>query len=109
MCLSFILVWIFVDIKLPYKPQTLREKLARIDWLGSLTLVLGVGSLLVAVTLKGSEELPWGNPMSWGLLVTSGVFICAFFGVEAFVSKEPIMPLRLLRQRTPLAVSASNL
>ncbi|KAG8862634.1 hypothetical protein FRB96_001193 [Tulasnella sp. 330] len=105
---SFLLVLFFVDIKLPAQAQTTREKLARIDYLGSLTLVLGVGCSLLAVTLKGSEELPWNSPLILGLLFLGLTSCCAFVGVEGFVSKHPIMPLRLLKQRTPLAVALVN-
>ncbi|KAG8878330.1 hypothetical protein FRB98_006278 [Tulasnella sp. 332] len=106
--LAFILVVLFVDVKLPDQPQTVREKVARIDYLGSLTLVIGVGCSLLAVTLKGSEDLAWGNPLISGLLVLGVVFVIGFVGVEGYVSKEPIMPLRLLKQRTPLAVALTN-
>ncbi|KAG8990251.1 hypothetical protein FRB94_011360 [Tulasnella sp. JGI-2019a] len=99
----------FVNVKLPVQPQTTREKLARIDYLGSFTLVIGVGAFLLAVTLIGSEGLPWIHPLVLGLFTSSGVFITAFITVENFVSKEPIVPLRLLREKTPLAIAVVNL
>lgn len=105
----FVLIIIYVNVKLPEKPQTLREKLARIDYLGSITLFLGVGGLLLGLTLKGSEDLPWGSPLVVGLLVSSTAFLFAFVGVEGYVSKEPVIPLRILRQRTPLATSFAYL
>ncbi|KAG9034702.1 hypothetical protein FRB95_012887 [Tulasnella sp. JGI-2019a] len=107
--LSFALVAMFVNVKLPVQPQTTREKLARIDYLGSFTLVIGVGAFLLAVTLIGSEGLPWIHPLVLGLFTSSGVFITAFITVENFVSKEPIVPLRLLREKTPLAIAVVNL
>ncbi|KAG8990252.1 hypothetical protein FRB93_003297 [Tulasnella sp. JGI-2019a] len=107
--MSFTLIFTFVDVKLPQQPETTREKLSRIDYLGSLTLVLGVGSMLLGVTLKGSEDIPWSDPRVFGLLVSSTIFIAAFIYAETWVSKQPIMPLRLLKQRTPLAVAVSSL
>ncbi|KAG9008917.1 hypothetical protein FRB93_005967 [Tulasnella sp. JGI-2019a] len=105
---SFLLSVFFLNVKLPAQPLTIREKFARIDYLGSLTLVLGVGCGLLAVTLKGSEELSWSHSLIWGLLLCGVVFCFVFVGVEGFVSKQPIMPLRLLKQRTPFAVAMAN-
>ncbi|KAG8955270.1 hypothetical protein FRC03_011230 [Tulasnella sp. 419] len=107
--ISFILISIKVNVQLPSQRQTTREKLKRIDYLGSLTLVLGVSSLLLAVTLNSSEEIPWSHPYVWGLLLSSVIFITAFVFVEAKVAAEPIMPMRLLLQRTPLSVAICNL
>lgn len=107
--LALVLTFIFVDVKLPEQAQTTREKLARIDYLGSLTLVMGVGSPLLAITVKASDDKSWRDPMIMGLLVSGALSIAAFVYVEGWVSREPIMPLRLLKQRTPLAVVISNL
>ncbi|KAG9008912.1 hypothetical protein FRB93_005962 [Tulasnella sp. JGI-2019a] len=105
---TFTLVLIFVDVKLPHQAQTPREKLARIDYLGSITLVVGIGCSLLAVTLKGSEDLSWRSPLILGLLAVGAVFLIGFVSVEGYVSKEPIMPLRLLKERTPRAVALAN-
>ncbi|KAG8955711.1 hypothetical protein FRC04_007702 [Tulasnella sp. 424] len=105
---SMILVSIFVNVHLPTQNQTAREKLARIDYFGSSTLVIGVGSLLLAITLKTAEGLSWENPWVWGLFALSAIFLPGFVYVEGWVAKEPIMPLRLLKQRTPFAVAVTN-
>lgn len=97
-----------LDVPLPSKRTTFRGKLARIDWLGSLTLVLAVGSLLVAVTFGTAEEIPWSSPLVWGLLVLSFIALVSFVFVETYMSKEPILPMRLLRLRTPACVALSN-
>jgi MFS family permease len=108
--ISFFLVWRNVHIPLADSKQTLRQKMARIDFLGSATLVGTVASLLVSLTLKTSadQELPWSDYRVWGLLVVSAVFGIAFILVEKYVSSEPIMPLRLITQRTPAFVAVSN-
>lgn len=105
---AFVLVIWRVDVPLPHKQTTLQGKLARIDWLGSLTLVMAVGCLLVAVTLKTAEEVPWSHPSVWGLSIISVIALVSFVFVEAYVSTEPILPMRLLRQRTPACVAVSN-
>ncbi|KAF8313421.1 MFS general substrate transporter [Clavulina sp. PMI_390] len=108
LAISFIMIILKVNVTFAAKPMTFREKLARIDWLGSFTLVAFVGCFLVAVTLHTAEEMPWSTPIVWGLLLISAVSGVAFVLVEAFVTAEPIMPLRLLKQRTPLGVALSN-
>lgn len=107
---SFILVAVKVNIKLPFEVenQSVSEKLRRMDFLGSLTLVGTVGSLLLGFSLKSTEELPWSHPLIWGLFIGSGVFAVLFVSVEKYWASSPIMPLRLITQRTPLAVSLAN-
>ncbi|EKM59678.1 uncharacterized protein PHACADRAFT_87775 [Phanerochaete carnosa HHB-10118-sp] len=107
---SFILVTAKVNIKLPaeIENQPMRLKVQRIDGFGSLTLVLTVGSLLLGLSLKSTEELPWSHPVVWGLLVSSAVWCALFVMVESRWASYPVMPMRLVRQRTPLAVSLSN-
>ncbi|KAI0939480.1 hypothetical protein AcV5_000887 [Taiwanofungus camphoratus] len=108
---SFILVSAKVSIKLPdeVQKQSLHVKLRRIDFLGSLTLVGTVGCLLLGFSLKSTEELPWSHPLIWGLLVASAVWCGFFVFVETCYSPYPVMPIRLVKQRTPLAVSLSCL
>jgi hypothetical protein len=83
--------------------------LAGIDWAGSSTLVGCVGSLLLALSLKTTEEYRWDHPLITGLLVGSVVFGVLFFLVEKYWAVNPIMPLRLVVQRTPLFVSLTSL
>ncbi|KAG8715102.1 hypothetical protein FRC09_016923, partial [Ceratobasidium sp. 395] len=106
--LSAIVIILKVNIKLPDSKQTTRQKLARIDYAGSFTLVVSVGSLLLGLSLKTSEDLPWNSGLVIGLLCASGVFVIAFVYAEARWAPEPVMPLRLLAQRTPSAVALSN-
>jgi predicted MFS family arabinose efflux permease len=55
-----VLVSIHVNIILleAEAPLSMRQKLAKIDWLGSLTLIIFVGSLLLSLSLKATEDLP---------------------------------------------------
>ncbi|KAI0786360.1 MFS general substrate transporter [Abortiporus biennis] len=107
---SFFLVILKVNIKLPeeVRNQSLHTKLRRIDFFGSLTLVGTVGCLLLGLSLKSTEELPWSHILIWGLLVASLVFCIFFVLVESYWAPYPVMPMRLVTQRTPLAVSLSN-
>ncbi|KAF8076211.1 vacuolar amino acid permease [Lyophyllum atratum] len=108
---SFIVVATKVNIPLPcaVRQQSLTEKLRRIDLLGSVTLAGTVGCLLLGFSLKTSEELPWSHPLIYGLFIASIVTGTIFILVEKHWAPYPVMPLRLITQRTPLAVSISNL
>jgi len=105
-----VLIMTKVNIPLPEQVRSLplRTKLGRIDFLGSLTLVLTVGCLLLGLSLKSTEELPWSHPLIWGLISSSGLWAVIFVFVETKVAALPVMPIRLIKQRTPLAVSLAN-
>ncbi|KAJ3520520.1 hypothetical protein NM688_g9151 [Phlebia brevispora] len=107
---SFILVIAKVNIKLPLEVenQPIRAKLRRIDGFGSLTLVMTVGCLLLGISLKSTEEMAWSHPVICGLLAVSAVSCVLFVMVESYWAPYPVMPMRLVKQRTPLAVSLSN-
>lgn len=108
---SFFMVSLKVKIKLPdeIEAQSVRTKFRRIDFAGSFTLVMTVGSLLLGLSLKSTEEMPWSHPLIWGLLVASAVWGALFMLVELYWAPYPVMPMRLIKQRTPLAVSFSCL
>jgi MFS family permease len=106
---AFTFVSIHVDIVVPKAALTLKQKLLRIDWLGSFTLIVWVGALLLGFSLKATEELQWSDFRVWGLLLTSAIFLIGFIGIEAKISPEPIVPMNLLLSRTPFAVALTNL
>ena len=108
---SIVVVATKVNIQLPdeIQNQSLSDKLRRIDFFGSLTLVGAVGCLLLGFSLKSTEEMEWSNPLIIGLLIASVIFGVFFVLVEKYWAPFPVMPLRLMTQRTPLAVSISNL
>ena len=80
-----------------------------IDYLGAFLLVGGVSVLLIWMSL-GGNSFDW---LSWtsGLLVVASVVIIALaIHVEANVAVDPVIPLRLFRERTlTLATVASVL
>lgn len=107
---SVVLVSAKVSIQLPddVQNQSVSTKLQRMDFAGSLTLVGAVGGLLLGFSLKSTEELPWTHPIIWGLFLASAVCGVLFVLVESCWAPYPVMPMRLITQRTPLAVSMSN-
>lgn len=69
-----------------------------VDYVGAGLLVGGVSSLLL-VTVWGGSEYPWVSSVILGLAATAFVLIVAFLWWERR-APEPILPLRLFRNRT---------
>lgn len=69
-----------------------------VDYVGAGLLVGGVSTLLL-VTVWGGSEYPWASPVILGLAVTAVALLAAFLWWERRVP-EPILPLRLFRNRT---------
>jgi EmrB/QacA subfamily drug resistance transporter len=69
----------------------------RIDYLGVITLTLGLMPILVGLTV--AETSQWSDPAVWGSIVAGVVLLAVFVIVEARAA-EPIIPLHLFRSRT---------
>ncbi|MGK5114273.1 MULTISPECIES: MDR family MFS transporter [unclassified Geodermatophilus] len=77
-----------------------------IDYLGATFLTAGVSALLIWVTLAGGT-FPWWSAET-ALFLSGGVLAIVAFVVTELRAKEPIVPLRLFRDRTTtLAILAS--
>lgn len=86
-----------------------RTREAHIDYLGATLLVGGVSIFLVWVSL-GGQEFAWGSTTSYLMLAAAALVTAAAVYVEARVAREPVVPLRLFRDRTlSLATIASVL
>jgi EmrB/QacA subfamily drug resistance transporter len=85
------LVTVFVLRLLP-----VRRVRRRIDWEGSALLVVGVVCLLLYASL-GDEE-GWGSARMIALLV-AGIVLCVAFVWQEKRAVEPILPMRLFRDR----------
>jgi len=72
-------------------------KAVRVDYLGVVTLVAALVPILIGFTV--AENGNWADPFVWGSIVVGLVFLVVFVIVEGRVA-EPIIPLRLFRNRT---------
>jgi len=80
-----------------------------IDYLGATLLVGGVSLLLVWVSLAGNQ-FDWVSATSAAFVVAGLAVLAAAIFVEGKVAREPIIPLRLFKDRTTsLATGASVL
>jgi EmrB/QacA subfamily drug resistance transporter len=82
------------------------RRAVRIDYLGAAFLAAGVSALLIWVTLAG-DTFAWASRET-ALFVGGGLLAVAAFVVTELRAAEPVVPLRLFRDRTTtLAVLAS--
>jgi EmrB/QacA subfamily drug resistance transporter len=85
------------------------KRRVQIDYLGATLIVGGVSVLLVWVSLAG-QQFAWISGLSALMVVGGFAVIAAAIYVEAKVAAEPIIPLRLFKDRTTsLATIASVL
>ncbi|NHM31829.1 MDR family MFS transporter [Neobacillus terrae] len=80
-----------------YYKESLKHSKQKIDWMGAITLVIAVVSLMFALEL-GGKEYNWNSAQIIGLFGSFLVFFIAFFIAEV-KAKEPILPLWLFKRR----------
>lgn len=75
-----------------------------VDYAGALTLMGSILSLLLAPVLIENKGLAWTSPLVLTLLGASAALLALFIFVERR-AVEPIIPLRLLRNRNIVAMA----
>ncbi|MBO0843856.1 MAG: MFS transporter [Nocardioides sp.] len=78
-----------------------------VDYLGATLLMGGVSILLVWVSLAGNQ-FAWGSTLSFTLVVLGLAVIASAVYVEGRVARDPIIPLRLFRDRTTALATAAS-
>lgn len=79
----------------------------KVDVSGSMLLVAAVSVQLVGLSL-GGNELPWSSPWVIVTLIGSFALFALFLWVEAHTDAIPVIPLRLLKGRLPVATQLAN-
>ncbi|EKJ74544.1 hypothetical protein NXS19_007251 [Fusarium pseudograminearum] len=94
---------------LPLKPVpgSFGEKIRKIDWLGVITSVPAIVLVIMSIN-SGGSIWPWDNIKTILILTIGVVCLLLFIGIEAFVAKIPIIPLRLLRTKSALVLILSG-
>ncbi|KAK5651526.1 hypothetical protein OQA88_11980 [Cercophora sp. LCS_1] len=92
-----------------HNPRTpMKQGLAAVDWLGSLTIIGATLMLMLGLEFGGVMH-PWGSPIVVCLIVFGTVTALIFVALEWRVAEFPIIPMRLFGARSnvaSLAVSA---
>ncbi len=79
-------------------PGVSRRVSHAIDYSGAALLATALSSIIV-VTDLGGMTYPWTSPFILGLIALAIVSVAAFIAVER-KAKEPVVPLKLFRNRT---------
>ncbi|GAA5864305.1 hypothetical protein JCM8547_005780 [Rhodosporidiobolus lusitaniae] len=82
--------------------ESIRQKLARIDWIGCGSVFVSMGALLVLLAEKNNENKPWSDPLVIVACVIAPIYLALFLVNEALWAKEPILPYRILSRRVPV-------
>jgi EmrB/QacA subfamily drug resistance transporter len=97
---AFVAAWIVL-------PSSPRRRQVRIDYLGATLLSVAI-TLIVLITTWGGNEYAWGSPRIVGMSVLAVALLGAFVAAERRAA-EPILPLRLFRERTFVLCSGIGL
>lgn len=108
LALAALAVAFYVRIPVPdeVKNQPWDVKLKRLDIPGIIALVGTVLCSQLAITFFSASELPLRHPLVWGLLLASAVFLLMFLFNEQYLASEPVLPLRLLKNKSVASMSA---
>lgn len=96
----------FIYLKMPWLRSGQRPK---IDWLGTILLILAVVPFMLGLTLDKTIH-PWSSPLILGLFALALISLISFLVVELRVP-SPVISLKLFRNRTfavGVAVSVLN-
>ncbi|ORX50752.1 MFS general substrate transporter [Piromyces finnis] len=93
---AVIVISLFVNIPTP--PGTFMEKFKRIDFLGTLLIVLSVVSLLLGLSWGGSKY-EWKSTVIILLFVGFVIGFILYLLVEWKVAREPLTPFQIFKNR----------
>lgn len=104
-CLAALLVAAKLRIETPHHDNqaetdpnsSSRSKLRRIDFLGISCLTISISAGILLLDL-GGQKFPWLSIYTIILSLSTIFFFLAFIFVEAYVAREPIFSLRIIRQ-----------
>ncbi|KAL1920673.1 uncharacterized protein VTP21DRAFT_1050 [Calcarisporiella thermophila] len=101
------LLMIFFTLRLPSPKGSLLSKFKRIDFLGSLAIIALTVCLMLAISF-GGNEFAWNSPVVIVLFIVGVLLIGVFVFVEWKFAAEPVLPLRLFKNRDYVVLSVVN-
>lgn len=93
-------------VNIPVKNKD-TARIKRVDFLGAITLVFTMVTLLLGLN-TGGNQLPWTHPLVVTSFPLAAVFLALFIYIEARVATEPIIPVKLLLDRTVASACLTN-
>ncbi|KAF8507617.1 major facilitator superfamily domain-containing protein [Gautieria morchelliformis] len=106
---SFMLTGYNLRYVTPGKGRSTVDVLKRIDYGGSFTLLTSMGSLLLFLSYKYNDGLPWNSASVIVTISLSVATFIVFILVEVLVAPEPVLAPFLLRKKVPMLIGISNL
>ncbi|KAL9132550.1 MAG: hypothetical protein Q9175_006276 [Cornicularia normoerica] len=97
---------VFFTVKIPVKHSS-KSALKRIDFLGAAALITTLVLLLVGLN-SGGNVVPWNHPLIYTTLPLSFISLLLFIYIESNHATEPVIPVKLLLNRTVLAACLTN-
>ncbi|KAJ3556504.1 hypothetical protein NM688_g1993 [Phlebia brevispora] len=94
--------FVLAFLKLRTPAGTLREKILRIDWIGIMIITASTVSCVIALTWAGIRY-PWSSPKVLAPLILGVVGLGVFLLYEAYLAQNPIVPAKLLANRTSVS------
>ena len=94
--IAFVIILVYVNIPTP--SENFKQKLLRIDYAGTLVLILCVVSLLLALEW-GGVDYPWSSWQIILLFCLFAVLLVIFIIIEVKFAKEPIIPPLVFKVR----------
>ncbi|EGX94810.1 MFS multidrug transporter, putative [Cordyceps militaris CM01] len=101
---SALVVYLMVDVQ---PKQSDKTRLARIDFGGVLLTVSFLVLMLLGLN-AGGNLVPWTHPLPLATISVALVLFAVFLWWEGSVARQPVIPVRLLADRTVLAACATN-
>jgi MFS family permease len=96
---ALLLLILFLNVKYKKEP-TFSMSLGKIDWIGNVVFIASISAILIALSWAGAVH-PWSSIQVLVPLILGILGLAGFLVLEKFVA-EPMMPLRLLSNRTSL-------
>lgn len=87
--------------------HSFKQKLLRIDFLGSGLLISSIICLLIAASL-GGPVISFMSLSFVSLIIFALLFLFSFVYVDLYKAEEPIIPIELLKDRTVLSSCLAN-
>lgn len=86
-------------LRLKKKEAQLLQKLRKVDWIGGFLFIASTTGFLIPITWAGINY-PWDSWQTLVPLIVSFVGIVAFLLWDAFAAQDPLIRLRVLKNRT---------
>ena len=97
---------VFFTVWIPVKHSE-KAAIKRVDFLGAASLISTLVLLLIGLN-SGGNVVPWNHPLIYTTLSLSFISLLIFVYIENTHASEPVIPVKLLLNRTVLAACLTN-